>query len=360
MPGPLYVPFVFGVSALGGFLAESQFFMVWEVLVFGVIGFALRRLGYPLGSFLTAVVLGQVFETNLYLTQTIYSGFGFIGKRPLADVLLVLALVVVLVKALEIRRTGREQKRAFASDVALADTDEARAKVARAYERKRRPYPLLDLVTTASMLGVAVFAVFYAIRNYDAQDSILPVVAGLFVAIPAALSLPRSIFHYVRQRRMVVREPEVPRGHLGEGLLDSAATYRAASDAPARSAANPVMAMSSRIVASASSLRQVLGGTARHLAVEERAWGQDGQYRRELVAFVLLFLLMAVCWAVGFQWGVPAFVLVYGVTAGRYFFRTRFRALVFAVVGGAAMWGMIYTIFTVANFFPYSAVFSLG
>ena len=327
VPGPLVVPFIFILSVAGPFLTDTHFFPVWEMLVFSVVGVVLRRLKYPLGSFVLGLVLGPTFEQNIYLTNNIYPGWEWIWERPLATAIFLIAIVVLVVKALEIRRAGQQRKRALAALGPL--TPEARAG-----ERSRRaPYPLLSLIVSVLLVAMAVYVVAFCLLNFDPQTGAMPLVGGLLVGVPALWLLRGDIVHYVQHRR-------------DKPLLSEAGASDALVPEPAGDAAVPKVAPDGTVLAAAEPepvavvLSQAVGG-----ASVERSWRKGGQYRLELVSLLWLVLGVVLCWLIGFLWGTLVFMLAYGLLETKRNLRTWRGRLVFTAASTAVMtlavWGML-------------------
>ena len=148
VPGPYLVPFIIALSVVGPFIAEVSFFSVMEVAVFSVIGLVLRRLRYSLASFVLGLVLGPTFETNIYLTNNIYGGWHFIPHRIFADVLFLIAIAVLVAKGVQIHRESRKRREGQAAQLAEIDDPLVRTSKALEFERARRPYPLLEVMTS--------------------------------------------------------------------------------------------------------------------------------------------------------------------------------------------------------------------
>ncbi len=110
VPGPCLLPFIMSMTVIGVFAAEVSFFAVMETAVFAIVGLVLRRLSYSVAAFAVGLVLGPTLENNIYLTHTLYPGMSFFGRRPLADGLLALALLILVAKTLQIRKERKERR----------------------------------------------------------------------------------------------------------------------------------------------------------------------------------------------------------------------------------------------------------
>ena len=328
VPGPLILPVIFALCISGAFVANVQFFPVVEVLVFGLFGLALRRLRYPLGSFILGLVLGSTFEVNIYLTRNIYPGLTFLSKRPLADGIFALALVALIAKAVELHKGSQKSKADLAKEISLASSESMRARAIHEQRLRLAPYPLLAPIMSTFLLGVSLFALIYGGMHYDFATFLMPGIAGSCVALPLLFLLPRDILRYSLYRKDSVKirmnlnqsEHQVPgygRAALGNG--------RFMPSSPDLIDPNPDGAVSTDI--------------------REKSWGPHGQYRRELIAIAWLFGLVGLCWSVGFPIGSAVFAAAYGLTCtSRYFRKFHFRLLYSSLVC-FVIWLITYEMF---------------
>ena len=84
---------------------------VWVALVFGFIGFWLRKAKYPLAPLVVAIVLGDATERVLRQSLIMSSGSGTIFfTRPIAAVTMVIVVVLFLLPAYQaIRRRMKHE-----------------------------------------------------------------------------------------------------------------------------------------------------------------------------------------------------------------------------------------------------------
>ena len=311
VPGPLIVPFIFALCAIGPFLATQLFFTVITVVAFTFVGMAFRRLRYPLGSFILGFILGPTFETDTYLTHEIFPGWSFITARPFADVIFAVALGVLILKAVQLRQESRAARAEFAVELEAVGDERERAAMVSAQRRRKSPYPLLALMTS---LGLAVFAVWfvvYAAVRFPTVTSILPMVSGSAVALFALAGLPWDVQRYVLHRR-------------------------------GKTAEKRARALGTVVVAGGGN------GTAVG-AFRERAWGWKGEYTREAAAIAWFAGLVVVSWAIGFLWGVPIFMVAYAMTSTHHVLSDLRHRVIFAALSGAVMWGFAYEAFKITQ-----------
>ncbi|GAA5196168.1 hypothetical protein GCM10023322_64490 [Rugosimonospora acidiphila] len=346
VPGPILVPFILALAVLGPFLASVEYFTVYEVFVFGILGLLLRRLRYSLASFVIGLVLGPTFENNVYLTHNVYSGFSFLTARPAADVIFLIAILVLVVKVVQIRLESRRATATLASTLTHIDDPQRRIAVARDQIRRDVRFPLLSVIMTGILIALSVFFVVYGWQQYDLATKLMPIIGGVLVAIPAIIQLPNDIRRYVLWRGA----RNAPSG-MAEAPSDAPDGGSEAAPVPEP---EPVLVGGRRgsvLSAVANGPQGTLGaqpalatavapgGIA---AIRENAWGRHGQYTREFMTFVWLFALVAVCFVFGFLWGIPAFCLAYGMTCTRRFIKTLMFRAVFSVLSAAGMWLLTY------------------
>ncbi|MFC7340354.1 tripartite tricarboxylate transporter permease [Saccharopolyspora griseoalba] len=107
--GYLY-PLILFTSFVGAYAIDNNFFSVWLVLVFGVIGYGMKRLDLPLAPLVVGVVIGGLFEKALVQSSYLLDGdLALVATRPIAASVLVLAALLVVSPALA-GRLGRQRK----------------------------------------------------------------------------------------------------------------------------------------------------------------------------------------------------------------------------------------------------------
>jgi putative tricarboxylic transport membrane protein len=74
VPQSLVMPVVFVLCAVGSFAIASRFFDIYVMLAFGIIGFFLRQLNYPMAPLVLGIVLGDLLDKNLRRGLTLSDG----------------------------------------------------------------------------------------------------------------------------------------------------------------------------------------------------------------------------------------------------------------------------------------------
>jgi len=105
--GPLLVPFLLLLLALGAYTASNSFADVLVMIAAAVVGVACIRYDWPRVPFLLAVVLGSLAERYLFLSYSLF-GWSWL-TRP---IVLVIAAVMALAIAAPVVRRSRARARA--------------------------------------------------------------------------------------------------------------------------------------------------------------------------------------------------------------------------------------------------------
>jgi len=101
-PYALLAPIIVILCVLGAYAIQNSFLDVWLVLIFGILGFVLRRLQYPLAPLVVALVLGDPTETALRQSLIMSDGsMAIFFTRPIAAPLAVAALLLFLLPLIQ-------------------------------------------------------------------------------------------------------------------------------------------------------------------------------------------------------------------------------------------------------------------
>ena len=91
------MPIIFVLCTVGAFAITSRLFDVWVMLGFGVIGFGLRLLGFPMAPLVLGVVLGPILDVNLRRGLVLSDGSLLpFFTRPISLVLWVIILITFM------------------------------------------------------------------------------------------------------------------------------------------------------------------------------------------------------------------------------------------------------------------------
>jgi putative tricarboxylic transport membrane protein len=88
---------------IGAYSINQSVFDIWLMLVFGVIGYGLRKLDFPLAPAVLGLILGPQLEKSLRTSLEMSAGdWTIFATRPITAVLLVLSAVILVVSALHL------------------------------------------------------------------------------------------------------------------------------------------------------------------------------------------------------------------------------------------------------------------
>ena len=100
VPYAILMPIIVIFCVTGAYSLKNNVFDVGQMLVFGVLGYAMKKLGYSPAALVLALVLGPLAERALRQSLIISdSGIGIFFMRPIAATLTVAALLAVVVPA---------------------------------------------------------------------------------------------------------------------------------------------------------------------------------------------------------------------------------------------------------------------
>lgn len=92
--GSILAPLVFILAALGSYGVRSNFGDVIMTFVLGLVGYAMKKAGYPRAPLLIGLVLGKIAELNFHLSVQLFGHLFFL--RPIAFTILVLIFLGAL------------------------------------------------------------------------------------------------------------------------------------------------------------------------------------------------------------------------------------------------------------------------
>ena len=95
---PMYIlaSVILAYCAIGVFALHNITFDIWVMFGFGVIGYFMRKLGFPLAPMILGVVLGKLAELNIARAIGISDDYSLFLTRPWSLFFLIMAIVSVL------------------------------------------------------------------------------------------------------------------------------------------------------------------------------------------------------------------------------------------------------------------------
>jgi putative tricarboxylic transport membrane protein len=97
LPFTILVPIIFILCVVGGYAPTQDMHDVWLMFGFGVVGYLMRKLDYPMAPAVLAIVLGPLAETSMRQSLLMSQGdFGIFFERPVAGPIMVIAILLFL------------------------------------------------------------------------------------------------------------------------------------------------------------------------------------------------------------------------------------------------------------------------
>jgi putative tricarboxylic transport membrane protein len=105
VPTTIIVPILLVLCTIGTFALASRLFDIWVMVGFGVIGFVLRKYGYPMAPLVLGIVLGDLLEKNFRRGLVLSDGdlTPFV-TRPISGALFGAIVLIVLLRLPAVRR----------------------------------------------------------------------------------------------------------------------------------------------------------------------------------------------------------------------------------------------------------------
>jgi len=99
------MPVVFVLCVIGSYAIQQRMFDVWVMVIFGVLGFVLRQMKYPMAPLVLGIVLGDIFDNSFRRSWVINGGdFSFYFTRPICVALMILCALTLLLSIGPVRR----------------------------------------------------------------------------------------------------------------------------------------------------------------------------------------------------------------------------------------------------------------
>ncbi len=117
LPFTILAPIIFVLCVIGGYAPTNSMHDVWLMLIFGIAGFLLRKLDYPMAPAVLAIVLGPLAEKALRQSLIISQGsMSIFVERPLSAIFLALAALMFIYPLLRGRLRAARRRAAAAGD----------------------------------------------------------------------------------------------------------------------------------------------------------------------------------------------------------------------------------------------------
>jgi len=102
-PFTILAPIIFVLCLIGGYAPTESMHDVWLMIIFGIVGYLMRKLDYPLAPAVLAIVLGPLAEPAMRQSLIISDGeFSIFFTRSYAGPIMVVAILLLFLPLLKI------------------------------------------------------------------------------------------------------------------------------------------------------------------------------------------------------------------------------------------------------------------
>ncbi len=110
LPFTILAPIIFVLCIVGGYAPTQDMHDVWLMLLFGVVGYLMRKLDYPMAPAVLAIVLGPLAEPAL--RQSLIGSHGdmmIFFERPISGTIMVVAIILFALPLIKIVNDMRKR-----------------------------------------------------------------------------------------------------------------------------------------------------------------------------------------------------------------------------------------------------------
>ncbi|WP_366657671.1 tripartite tricarboxylate transporter permease [Fodinicurvata sp. EGI_FJ10296] len=116
LPRVMLVPLIVGLTAVGVYSINNNMFDLYMMFAFGMLGYAMERLDFPLAPAVLGLILGSMSEENMRLALLISQGdWTVFFTRPISLTIAILTAVVLLFPVVRTIRDRRREAREAAT-----------------------------------------------------------------------------------------------------------------------------------------------------------------------------------------------------------------------------------------------------
>ncbi len=95
-PKKYLIPAIIVFSLVGSYAISNSIFDIWVLIISGIVGFALRKIGFPIAPIILGMILGPLFESNFRRALMLSSGnWATFVQRPISLAFLIVVVVVL-------------------------------------------------------------------------------------------------------------------------------------------------------------------------------------------------------------------------------------------------------------------------
>ena len=109
IPFTILAPTIFILCVVGGYAPTLDMHDVWLMLLFGIVGYLMRKLDYPMAPAVLAIVLGPLAETSMRQALIIGQGSPAIFfSRPISAAILACSVILFLLPIIKLIRAKKK------------------------------------------------------------------------------------------------------------------------------------------------------------------------------------------------------------------------------------------------------------
>jgi putative tricarboxylic transport membrane protein len=113
VPREILMPVIMVLCVVGSFTLGNSLFDVLVALIFGIIGFFMRKYGYPGAPLVLGVILGPMAEDNLNRAMLVSGNdWSILLQRPISAFFLVLSVISIVFALAAAYKINKEEKKA--------------------------------------------------------------------------------------------------------------------------------------------------------------------------------------------------------------------------------------------------------
>jgi putative tricarboxylic transport membrane protein len=103
IPYPILFPLILAFTVIGAYSMNNAAFDVAVMTLFGVVGYILQKLDFPIAPIVLSLILGPLLEKSLRRSLDMSQGdFSIFFTSPMCLVLLVLVVIILLIPMLKV------------------------------------------------------------------------------------------------------------------------------------------------------------------------------------------------------------------------------------------------------------------
>jgi putative tricarboxylic transport membrane protein len=111
MPFTILAPVIFVLCVVGGYAPTQDLHDVWLMLLFGIVGYLMRKLDYPMAPAVLAIVLGPLAEPALRQSLLISNGsFAIFFERPMSAAIMAVTMLLFILPLFKIAKDRRNNR----------------------------------------------------------------------------------------------------------------------------------------------------------------------------------------------------------------------------------------------------------